>query len=338
MTRATAAEKLEIIRLVEESGLPVKQTLAELDVARGTFYRWYYRYQQRGFDGLANHKTLARQFWNRIPQIVRDRVVHQALAYPEKSSRELAWFITDTEGYFISESSVYRILKGFDLVSSPAFVMVSASQHFKNPTRRVNELWQTDFTQFKLPGWGWYYLSTVLDDFSRYILAWKLTPTMAHTDVQDTLNIALQKTQVAQVHVALRPRLLSDNGPCYLSNDLADFLGQYHIRHVHSAPYHPMTQGKIERYHRSMKNVVNLQVFYYPWLLEQAITEFVDQYNHRRYHESLDNMTPADVFFGRATQIQTRREEIKQKTLQLRRQQNLLLPLTSSYSSGESIS
>lgn len=323
--RCSQAERMEIIRLVEESELPVKQTLEELDVPRSTFYRWYKRYEEEGYDGLADHKPNPRQFWNRIPDEVRDHVVQVALAHPDKSPRQLAWFITDTEEAFISESSVYRILKRFDLVTSPVFRVVSASDRFKNPTQRVNELWQTDFTQFKVVGWGWYYLCTVLDDFSRYILSWKLTTTMATTDVQDTLDIALERTGVTQVKVKHRPRLLSDNGPCYVSKALRDYLGKHEIEHTRGAPYHPMTQGKIERYHRSMKSIVKLEMFYYPWELEQAIANFVDYYNNHRYHEALDNLTPADVHFGRGEEIQSRREEIKSKTMQERRRYNLQL-------------
>jgi transposase InsO family protein len=329
MIRCSATEKMEIIRLVEESELPVKQTLEELDIARSTFYRWYARYQITGPLGLEDEPTAPHQFWNRIPDQVRDRVVHLALVYPEKSPRQLAWLMTDTEGYFISESSVYRILKGFDLIASPAFTVVSASDRFKNPTKRVNEMWQTDFTQFQIPGWGWYYLSSILDDFSRYIIAWKLAPTMGHADVQDTLNLAMEQTGVRKVKVAHRPRLLSDNGPAYLSKELKAFLDEHEVHHIHGSPFHPQTQGKIERWHRSLKNVVNLEVFYFPWELEKAITQFVEDYNSRRYHEALDNLTPADVFFGRAANILSRREEIKLATLQLRREQNLLLSVDS---------
>ena len=117
-------------------------------------------------------------------------------ASAEQSPRQLAWFLTDTEGYFISESSVYRILKRFDLITSPAFTVVSASDRFQNPTRRVNEMWQTDFTQFKVISWGWYSLCTVLDDFSRYIIAWRLAPTMGATEVEETLNLAVELTGV----------------------------------------------------------------------------------------------------------------------------------------------
>ena len=323
--RCSQAERMEIVRLVEESELPVKQTLEELDVPRSTFYRWYKRYQEAGYDGLANRRPNPRQFWNRIPDEVRDHVVQVALAHPDKSPRQLAWFITDTEEAFVSESSVYRILKQFDLVTSPVFQVVSASDRFKDPTRRVNELWQTDFTQFKVVGWGWYYLCTVLDDFSRYILSWKLTTTMSTTDVQDTLDIALERTGVTQVKVKHRPRLLSDNGPCYVSKALRDYLGKHKIEHTRGAPYHPMTQGKIERYHRSMKSVVKLEMFYYPWELEQAIANFVEYYNTHRYHEALDNLTPAAVYAGRGEEIQSRREEIKTKTMQERRRYNLHL-------------
>src|SRR5262249_30703978 len=115
-------------------------------------------------------------------------VVNAALADPERSPRELAWQLTDRTGHFLSESSVYRILKAADLITSPAFVVIQAADRFSQPTRRPNELWQTDFTYLKVVGWGWYYLSTVLDDYSRYILAWTLTTTMQATDVMATLD------------------------------------------------------------------------------------------------------------------------------------------------------
>lgn len=98
-------------------------------------------------------------------------VVRIALEQPALSPRELAWHITDTEGYFVSESSVYRILKRYDLITLPAYVLIKAADKFQHPTQRVNELWQTDFSQFHIIGWGYYDLSTVLDDYSRYIIA-----------------------------------------------------------------------------------------------------------------------------------------------------------------------
>jgi transposase InsO family protein len=304
--------------LVETSGQPVKRTLAALGISRSTFYDWYQRYHEQGYDGLAKRRPCPGQVWNRIPQAVRTHVVAVALEQPEKSPRELAGHIIDTEAYFISESSVYRILKSYDLITSPAFDLVKASDRFKNPTKRVNEMWQTDFTQFKVI--GWYYLCTVLDDFSRYIIAWRLAPTMTAIDVETTLNEALAITGVSQVKVAHRPRLLSDNGPAFVSKPLAQSLKAYRMKHLHGRAHHPQTQGKIERYYRSMKSIVKLDTYFFPWDLEQAIADFVVYYNTPRYHESLDNVTPADVYFGRHEEVLSKRDRIKQKTLLERRQ------------------
>jgi transposase-like protein len=148
--RYTHAEKLEVIHLVETADQPVKRTLAELGIPRSSFYRWYERYRVAGAAGLADQSPGPRRFWNRIPEAVRAQGVELALERPDQSPRQLAWNFTDTEGYFISETSVYRILKGYDLITSPAFDLVKAGEKFENPPKRVNELWQTDFTQFKI--------------------------------------------------------------------------------------------------------------------------------------------------------------------------------------------
>lgn len=323
LIRYTPEEKMEIIHLVEHSNLSVKKTLEELQVPRSTFYSWYQRYQEHGMDGLKNKKLKVKQFWNRIPDHVRGQIVNLALEYPDESPRQLTYRFIDEKAYFVSESSVYRILKGYDLIESPAFEVITAKNKFDNPTKRVNEMWQTDFTQFLVVDWGWYYLSTVLEDYSRYILAYKLSPTMNAQDAEDTLKIALAKAEIDKVKVYHKPRLLSDNGPAYHSADLAQFLKERRIDHIHGAPYHPMTQGKIERWHRSMKNVIKLQNYYSPSELERAIAEWAEYYNNQRYHESLENVTPADVYFGREKEIIKKRNKLKVQSLALRRQQYL---------------
>ncbi len=112
-----------------------------------------------------------------------------------------------------------------------------------------------------------------------------------------------------------RPRLLSDNGSCYVSSDLKEYLAEQSITHVRGKPLHPQTQGKIERYHRTMKNIIKLEHYYSPKELEAHIAEFVDYYNNQRYHESLNNVTPADVYFGRDKEVLAGREIIKKRTL-----------------------
>jgi putative transposase len=127
------------------------------------------------------------------------------------SPRELAVRFTDEKKYFVSEASVYRLLKAYDLITSPTYVVIKAANEFKDKTTAIHQLWQTDFTYLKITGWGWYYLSTVLDDFSRYIVAWKLCPTMCASDVTETLDLALAASGLDRATVVHRPRLLSDN-------------------------------------------------------------------------------------------------------------------------------
>jgi transposase InsO family protein len=320
--RYTAAEKVELIRLVENSELSVRNTLRQLGIPRSSFYDWYERYQTGGPDALEPRQPGPARRWNRIPKRIRREIVDLALRETELSPRELACRYTEKSEYFVSESSVYRILKAHDLITSPAYILMSAAETFKNPTRRVHEMWQTDFTYFRIVGWGWYYLSTVLDDYSRYIVTWMLSPSMGAEDVKTTLDQALALTGVHKVKVRHRPRLLSDNGPAYLSGELKSYLKDRRIKHVRGAPYHPQTQGKIERYHRTMKNVVNLEHYYLPDELRKAIGDFVEYYNNRRYHEAIGNVTPADVYFGRRREVLTVRDRIKQRTMAIRRREN----------------
>ena len=319
--RYPASEKLEIIRLVERSHLPVKRTLDKLGIPRTTFYRWYDLYQIGGPEALENQSPRPSRVWNRIPDNMRQRIVELALDVPELSPRELAVRFTDTEKYFVSEASVYRLLKSLDLITSPAFIVIKAADEFRDKTTAINQLWQTDFTYLKVIGWGWMYLSTILDDYSRYIIAWKLCTTMKASDVTDTLDLALQASGCDQAHVVHKPRLLSDNGSSYVSGELAEWLGTKKMGRVRGAPYHPQAQGKIERWHQTLKNRILLENYYLPGDLEAQIEAFVTHYNHNRYHESLNNVTPADVYFGRSQTILLKRERIKRKTFEQRRLQ-----------------
>jgi putative transposase len=319
--RYPASEKFEIIRLVEESALPVRRTLEKIGIPRATFYRWYDLYQAGGPEALDHRHPKPDRVWNRIPDDVRERIIRLALDESTLSPRELAVRFTDTEGYFVSEASVYRLLKARDLIASPAFIVVKAADEFKDKTTAPNQLWQTDFTYLKVIGWGWFYLSTVLDDFSRYIVAWKLCTTMKAEDVTATLEMALDAAGLDKARVLHRPRLLSDNGSSYISDDLAKWLERHDMAHVRGAPYHPMTQGKIERWHQTLKNRILLENYYLPGDLEAQIEAFVADYNHRRYHESIGNLTPADVYFGRGQTILLQRERIKRQTIAQRRLQ-----------------
>ena len=317
--RYPASEKLEIIRLIEQSHLPKRRTLAMLDILPSTFYAWYDRYLTGGPEALEDRPSRPGKVWNRIPDEIRGQIKDMALKDTELSPRELAVKFTEEKRYFVSESSVYRVLKSYDLITSPAFIVVKAANEFKDKTTAPNQLWQTDFTYLKVIGWGWFYLSTILDDYSRYIIAWRLCTTMKAGDVTDTLEYALQASGCDQVRVVHRPRLLSDNGSSYVAGSLATFLDEKGMEHVRGAPHHPQTQGKIERWHQTLKNRILLENYYLPGDLEAAIERFVEHYNHRRFHESLNNLTPADVYLGHGQTILLERERIKRQTMQTRR-------------------
>jgi putative transposase len=321
--RYLASEKLEIIRTVEASHLPVKRTLAMIGIPSSTYYHWYARWVEGGLDALADRSPRPRSVWNRIPDEIREDVVEFALEHEDLTPRELAVKYTDEKQYFVSESSAYRILKAADLITAPAHVVIRAADEFRDKTTRPNELWQTDFTYLKVIGWGWFYLSTILDDYSRYIVAWKLCTTMRAEDVTDTLELALEASGCSSATVRHKPRLLSDNGASYISRDLAKWLDEQEMDHVRGAPNHPQTQGKIERWHQTLKNRILLENYYLPGALEESVEAFVEHYNHCRYHESLGNLTPADVYFGRDHTILSERRKIKDRTLKQRRLLNL---------------
>ena len=168
--RYPGSEKLEIIRIVEKSHLPAKRTLDQLAIALPTLYRSNYRYLAGGPEALEDRPSAPSRVWNRIPAEIHDQIIELALEVTDLSPRELAVRFTDEHRYFVSESTVYRLLKAHDLITSPAYVVIKAADAFHTKTTRPNEMWQTDFTYFKIIGWGWMYLSTVLDDFSRYIM------------------------------------------------------------------------------------------------------------------------------------------------------------------------
>jgi len=197
----------------QDRGHPAGRTIAlagppdaeKLGIPRSSFYRWYDRFQRGGPEALADRPSRPDRVWNRIPDAVRGQIIDLALDQPELSPRELAVRFTDEKRYFVSEASVYRLLKAQDLITSPAYVVIKAAEEFTDKTTAPNQLWRTDFTYLKIAGWGWYYLSTVLDYFSRYIVAWKLRATMKAHDVTATLDLALAASGLDKMTIVHRP-------------------------------------------------------------------------------------------------------------------------------------
>lgn len=318
----SAQEKLEIIRSVEGSGLPVQAALARVEVPSSTYYRWRQKFRRGGTVGLQDHSPYKGRVWNQLLPEERERILELAMLYPEWSARELACHLSDHGGFSVSESTVFRVLKKQGWVKPRELRTFPAGPEYRIKTQRPNQQWQTDATYLHVKRWGWYYLISVLDDYSRRILAWRLQQDMSTDSFSEVVELACEAVGLHAVPECSRPKLLTDNGSALISEAFGAYLEAKGLGHILAAPYHPQTNGKIERYHRSCKEQVNLLVHETPSALEAEIGRFIESYNARRYHEGLGNVTPDDVYFGRRDEILARRKALKMKTIRKRKRKN----------------
>ena len=304
-------EKTQILDRVEALVRGKRQALEALGIARSTYYCW-----RRGPTKPSRIRP-----WNRVTPNEERRILAVAREFPDLSSRQLSAWITDYEGFAVSESTVYRILRREGLVKRQE-EQLAADKEYHTKTTGPHQMWATDASYFKVAGWGYYYLVTVMDDYSRFILAWKLQKDMSANSLIEVVQDAVDATGMTDVPVEDRAKLLSDNGAGYVSRAFRDYLNLVGIGHILAAPFHPQTNGKVERYQQSLKREVNQLPYELPSQLEKAIADFVDYYNYRRYHKALRDVTPADVLYGRRERILERRKEVRIQTLNRRRDYN----------------
>jgi len=320
----SAQERSNIISRVEETQRGERKILTQLQVPKSTYYRW----RARALQGKQDSSTASTRIpWNKLSPPEVATVLAAARESPEWSSRQLATWITGHLRLSAGESTVYRLLKREGLVKPPEMQLV-AGKEYQRKTSGPHQMWATDASYIRVVGWGYYYMVTmvtVMDDYSRSILAWKLQLDMTSDSLIQVVQLAIDATGMTEVPLADRTRLLSDDGPGYVSRAFRDYLGLVGIRHILAAPYHPQTNGKLERYHQSIKQEVNQVPYEVPGDLEVATLGFVDYYNNLRYHKALGNVTPDDVLNGRREGILIRRKEVKAQTLQWRQRYNHLL-------------
>jgi len=315
----SAKEKSEIIALVTGSELPCRRVLAQLGLPRSTYYRWLKRQAEGKLEDRKGGSSIP---WNKISPEEETRVLAEARASPELSCRQLAFKVTDSGHTYVSESTVYRVLKREGLIKPAEIIGFKAAKEYRRKTKRPNELWASDCCHLRVIDWGWYYLETVMDDFSRFIVSWDLKIDMTGGSLEDVMQQAVDLTGMTDVPVEDRTVLLSDNGAGYISQQFNHYLRLVGIRHITASPFHPQTNGKIERYHRTIKGEINQMPYDMPSELKEAIRAFIEYYNYRRYHEGLGNVTPHDVYTGRHLEIIQRRKEVKSETLKARRDYN----------------
>ena len=214
----SAEEKAEVLAKAASSGLPRRRVLGELGVPKSTYYRWLRR---QGHQGLEDHAGSGKPPWNRLTSQEVHHLLSAAREMPELSSRQLAAWTTDNQGFSVSESAVYRILRREGLVKRPE-TRLGAGKEYHRKTTGPHQMWATDASYFRVVGWGYYYLVTVMDDYSRFILAHRLQRDMTADSFIEVVQDAVDRTGMDQVPVTDRARLLSDNGPGYVSRAFRD--------------------------------------------------------------------------------------------------------------------
>ena len=320
----TGQERHALIELLEGRGKDRREMLKSLKVPESTYYYWRKLYLEGGPLALdKNGKTVARKVWNRLTREEDLLILRIGREHPELSPRLLAVKITDEEEFAISESTVYRVLKQHGLVAPRPLPEMPAAPEWRHKTTRINEIWQIDATNLFVVGWGFYKLIPVLDDFSRKIIAWVLMPDETCDSISHAVERAIEAVGLKNWSTDEdRPKLLSDNGAGFVAEALQKYLSYHGIRHIFGKPYHPQTQGKVERFNRRIKEGLCLLVYCSPDELERAIREAIERYNSTP-HEALKNVSPDDVYAGRQQEILERREKKKSWTIARRKIVNL---------------
>ena len=312
--------RAEAVAVITRSPHTIGAACREVGVSRSSYYRW--KVALEGKPPAPRKRPAA----NALRERERRALLEQALAQPHLSARQLAFWCCDYAGFSVSESSVRRLLKAHGLLLPRPAEQAPAAAEWRHKTRRINEIWQSDATRFFIPGWGHYWLVSVLDDYSRKILAWELVQDVQTPSLAGVIQAAGEASGLDQAPPVLggehpdRPALLTDNGSGYISGVMQEYLRTIGLKHLRARPHHPQTNGKIERMHRTLKEDVTLIVYTSPDLLREAIGRFVASYNAERYHEALKNVTPDDVYFGRRDEILARRRRLQIRTLVARRE------------------
>jgi putative transposase len=305
-----------LLRLVDTAPLSVRRCLKTLELPKSTYYRWLHR------QTLQDHPSAPKRVWNQLRDEKVAAILVYALEYEDLSPRELAFKITDEGSFSVSESTVYRILKKQGLTRQYPTV-IPAAKEFHRKTTRPNELWQTDLTELVLPDWGKHVLGGVLDDHSRFSIVFRRLRSAKGDAVQELIAEAVAATGMETVPRCERVHLLSDNGACYIWKGLKVYLKSLGIKHIFSMRNHPQTNGKAERFNRTIKDHLTLTVHASPEAFDRALEEYRHWYNYEHYHEGIGNLHPADVYYGRADAILEQRKQLKEQTKKARKKANL---------------
>ena len=279
----------------EKTGLNTSKFVMWIGIARSKYYHWRDRYGQ-----VNEHNSwVPRDFW--LTYWEKQAIIDYYLDHPLEGYRRLTYMMMDDDIVAVSASSVYRVLKSANLLDRWNRKASKKGTGFHQPLK-AHEHWHIDISYINISG-TFYYMCSVLDGFSRYIVHWEIREQMTEMDVE----IILQRAH--EMFPEATPRIISDNGPQFISKDFKDFIRISGMTHVKTSPYYPQSNGKLERYHKTIKSTcIRVKT---PLSLEDArsvVSEFVTRYNDERLHSAIGYVTPKDKLQGRAEMIHAQRD------------------------------
>ncbi len=279
----------------DKTDIKATKMIQWIGIGRSKYYDWRSRYGK----GNEHNAWIPRDFW--LADYERQAIIDYYQDHPLEGYRRLTYMMMDDDIVAVSPSSVYRVLAGAGLLRCWNRKPSKKGTGFVQPLK-AHEHWHIDISYINICG-TFYYLCSILDGFSRYIVHWEIRESMTETDVEIILQRAREKFPDA------KPRIISDNGPQFISKDFKEFIRISGMTHVKTSPYYPQSNGKLERYHRTIKGTcirVNT-----PLSLTDAqrlVSDFVDHYNNNRLHSAIGYITPNDKLEGRAETILAQRD------------------------------
>lgn len=285
-----------ITALSEKTELPVRRLLCWAGVRASTFYRWRGRY------GKANEHNgkIPRDHWLLAVEI--EAIVAYHARHPLDGYRRLTFMMNDEDIVAVSPSSVYRVLRRAGVLDRYHQVPSKKGTGFHQPSA-PHQHWHIDIAYLNIAG-TFYYLCSLLDGYSRYLVHWEIREAMTEQDVETIVQRARERFPNAC------PRIISDNGPQFIARDFRSYVRLCGMTHVRTSPYYPQSNGKLERWHRTLKETTIRPKA--PASLDEArrvVASFVNDYNHRRLHSAIGFITPIDKLNGREKQIWAQRDE-----------------------------
>jgi putative transposase len=285
-----------IRRWSEKTGLAIERLLGWLELSVGKFYDWGQRYGQTN----QHNGRVPRDFW--LQDAEKQAILAFQELYPLEGYRRLSYMMIDYDVVAVSPSSVFRVLREAGRLRRWSQRPSKKGTGFEQPLA-PHEHWHIDIAHINIHG-TFYYLCAVLDGASRYLVAWSLRQSMTEAEVEILLQRAKEKFPEA------RPRIISDNGPQFIAKDFKEFIRISGMTHVRTSPYYPQSNGKMERWNKSIKSEsirpgVPLSVED----AEQLITQYVQVYNEQRLHSAIGYVTPQAMLEGRQAEIHAARDQ-----------------------------